>query len=461
MNRSLCGIATTTSFFALTLLTIFSTSIEAQEWNRFRGPNGTGISTDDVAPPESWSPEENVKWKTELPGVGVSCPVIVGDKIFLTCYSGYGESREEVGEQENLKRQVVCVNRDDGSIVWSKTIDPYLPEDQFRGAGVPEHGFASHTPVSDGENLYVFLGKTGVLAFDLEGNQLWQTSVGTQSDSKRWGSSSSPIVHDDVVVVTAVPESRTIYGLNRKTGEVIWEQDADGLKDTWGTPVLVKVDEKRTDVVIGVNSRILGINPSDGSIRWYVDNVPADSFYSSVVAHDGVVYASVGSRRGGGSIAVKAGGEGNVTDTHTVWTGTTRNSYGTPVIHNGRMYLVSRNIMTTIDIESGEEGDRKRVGNAGGGGARSGGNQSGSRQRSRGRRGPGGGDYASPVIANGKLYFVKRNGETWVFDADSLEEVSVNKVTEDTEEFSATPAISNGQIFLRSNKHLYCVEAGE
>ena len=88
-----------------------------------------------------------------MPGAGVSCPIIIGDKIFLTCYTGYGESRDNIGDQEDLKRQVVCVNREDGSIAWSKTVDAVLPEDKYSGMGVPEHGYASHTPVSDGENF--------------------------------------------------------------------------------------------------------------------------------------------------------------------------------------------------------------------------------------------------------------------------------------------------------------------
>ena len=116
-------------FLFVTLFTALN--VDAQQWDRFRGPNGSGVSNGEIAPPETWSPTENVKWKAELPGAGVSCPIIIGDKIFLTCYTGYGESRDNIGDQEDLKRQVVCVNREDGSIAWSKTVDAVLPEDKY------------------------------------------------------------------------------------------------------------------------------------------------------------------------------------------------------------------------------------------------------------------------------------------------------------------------------------------
>ncbi len=444
---------TTAPILAVAWMVIATGLLQGQDWNRFRGPNGSGISADAMRPPVTWSPQSNVKWKAALPGAGASCPIVVGDHIFLSCYSGYGESRDNLGNMQNLKRHVVCVNRADGSIAWSKTIDAVLPEDEFSGMGVPEHGYASHTPVSDGENVYFFLGKSGVYAFDFEGNQLWHKSVGTDSDERKWGSAASPILHEDVLVVPAIAESRKIYGLNKQTGEEVWTQDNNGgINSTWCTPAIVKVDDQRTDIVMGIPNQIIGLDPQTGSIRWFCNDVPSDSFYSSIVEHDGIIYAAVGNRTGGGSLAVKAGGEGDVTGSHVVWNGSTRNSYGTPVIHGDNLFLVARNIMTTIRIADGSEGEKIRVG----GGAASG------EARGQGRRrgGPGGGDYASPIVAGGKLYFVKRNGDTHVFDAATMQELTINKVTEDAEDFAATPAVSDGQIFLRSNKHLYCVDAG-
>ena len=242
------------------------TSLQA-DWLRFRGPNGSGISADSEPTPTQWSPDENLKWKVKLPGPGVSSPIIVGDRVYVTCYSGYGLDRQEPGDINNLKRHLVCVDRQSGEIVWDQSVKAAQPEDPFEGIGVTAHGYASHTPVSDGENIYVFFGKSGVIAFDREGNQLWQTNVGMDSDPKRWGSSSSPIVHDDLLIITASAESRALVGLNKKTGEEVWRQETEGLTDVWGTPLLVDV-EGRTDLVIGVPYEFWGLNPKSGKLQF-------------------------------------------------------------------------------------------------------------------------------------------------------------------------------------------------
>ena len=135
----------------------------AGDWLRFRGPNGAGISTDEKAPPTEWSETKNLKWKFELPGPGLSCPIVVGNKIIVTCWSGYGTTEARDAKPENLKRHLVCVDRVTGKNLWSTAIDPELPEDNYRGM-FTENGYASHTPVSDGQNIFAFFGKTGVVA---------------------------------------------------------------------------------------------------------------------------------------------------------------------------------------------------------------------------------------------------------------------------------------------------------
>lgn len=162
------------------------------DWNRFRGPNGSGIAEDSESTPTTWSPTENIKWKIPLPGeVGVSCPIVVGDKVFVTSYSGYGIGRSGGGTPKDVKRHLSCIDRESGKTLWEKVVPSPVAEDEYSGAGVPQHGYASHTPVSDGKNVYVFSSVSGALAFDMAGNQLWQASVGTLSDDRRWGSSSS------------------------------------------------------------------------------------------------------------------------------------------------------------------------------------------------------------------------------------------------------------------------------
>jgi hypothetical protein len=159
------------------------------DWLRFRGPNGSGVAVS-AQPPTSWSDTENVLWKTPLPGPGTSSPIVVGQRVFVTCYSGYGDGSPGEGLSK-LQRHLVCVNRADGRILWSSAIPAAQPEDYF-GGFLTEHGYASHTPTSDGERVYVFFGKSGAAAFDLMGRKLWQTSLGTDSNEKRWGLRQQP-----------------------------------------------------------------------------------------------------------------------------------------------------------------------------------------------------------------------------------------------------------------------------
>ena len=460
---------------------------QAGDWARFRGPNGTGVSADSDPLPTTFSETENLKWKVALPGAGVSCPIVVGDKVFVTCYSGYGMERQNPGDMKDLKRHLVCINRATGKTLWEKTVDAVLPEDEFGGPGVPEHGYASHTPVSDGKNVYVFYGKTGVLAYTVDGEELWKASVGTGSDNMAWGSSSSPIVHDDLLVVAAGAEARAVVGLDKNTGKELWRAASDNLGNVWGTPAVSKVDDSRTDIVIGAPYEIWGINPATGKLRWFCNALESDQFNSSVVVTDSTIYASEGGRSGGGSIAVKTGGKGDVTASNVAWTGSDSSRFSSPLLYDGRLYLLSSGMAKCISAADGKEIFQARLqagaagegpgsgapggrgpgagGPAGGGGGPGGFGGGGQPPGGGGRGGRGGGggfniDYSSPVLGDGKIYYVTRGGDIHVIKAgDTFEKLATNRLTSESEEFSATPAISDGQIFFRSSKHLYCVSA--
>ena len=176
----------------------------------FRGPNGTGISSDTNIPTK-WSESENLRWKVELPGAGSSSPILTDDFVFVSSYSGYGEpGAGRGGDAKSLQRHFSCIAGQTGDVVWSKSIDNEVSEDPYSGNGLPEHGYATNTPVTDGKHVYVFFGKTGVIAYDLEGDEQWRKSVGTASGNRRWGSAASLILVDDKLIVNAAEESETI-----------------------------------------------------------------------------------------------------------------------------------------------------------------------------------------------------------------------------------------------------------
>ncbi|MHC5111660.1 MAG: outer membrane protein assembly factor BamB family protein [Planctomycetota bacterium] len=407
------------------------------DWMRFRGPNGSGIELDSAKTPVKWNDKANLKWKIELPGMGVSSPIVVGDRAYVTCYSGYGMNREAPGDQKNLKRHLVSVDIKSGKILWDRTVDAVLPEDPYEGIGVPGHGYASNSPVSDGENIYVFFGKTGALGFSKDGQQLWQTNVGKESDPRRWGTACSPIVYKNLLIVPAAAESEAMVALDTKSGKEVWRQEAAGLANTWSTPLLVPVDEKRTDLVMTTIQEVWGLNPETGKLRWFCEGAKARSFSSSPVSSGDVVYAIEG--QSGVAMAVRAGGKGDVTKSHVVWTGRDKGRFCSPIVHDGHLYSFANGVISVMNAKTGERVNRKRLEGAGGGGM-------------------GGGDYASPILADGKFYMVRRSGETHVLSANpELESLAVNKVTNAKEDFSGTPAVHNGGIIIRSDKHLYCV----
>ena len=426
-------------YSVLALLTTCSLTGFAGDWQRFRGPAGSGIAIDADSLPTSWSPEANLAWKTPLPGPGASSPIIVGRKVFITCYSGYGLSKENPGEIEDLVRHLVCFDLVTGKTLWQKDVKAALPEDPYSGIGVTAHGYASHTPVADGETVYAFFGKSGVHAFDMVGNKLWSAEVGKESDPTRWGSSSSPIIYKNTVIVTASAESQAIIGFDKKTGEELWRQEAKGLDGMWGTPTLVDIDENRTDLVMCVAKEIWGLDPNSGKLRWYANATDAKHAYSSVILDGSRVYAFTG--RGGGSIAIDAGGSGDVSESNTIWEGSTTASFASPVQHKSKLYSVSRGVVSVVDAKTGKRVQQLRL---------KGSQQTGGRMGSL--------DYPSPVVVGDRMYYLNGSGQMFVLTIDGeLKQIAVNKVTSDKEDFRGTPAVSNGRMIFRSGKYAYCI----
>ncbi|MEO1525909.1 MAG: PQQ-binding-like beta-propeller repeat protein [Planctomycetota bacterium] len=418
---------------------LVSLSVSADDWPRFRGMAGSAVATDSDELPTTWSPDANLAWKTALPGPGASSPIIVGEKVFVTCYSGYGLSQEQPGDIENLVRHLVCVDLKTGELLWQHDVKAALPEDPYTGIGVTAHGYASHTPVCDGKNVYAFFGKSGVHAFTMDGESLWQAKVGMESDPAKWGSSSSPIVFGDTVIVTASAESQAIIGIDATTGKERWRQEAKGLDGMWGTPTLVKVDESRTDLVMCVARELWGLDPTTGKLRWHADATGAQQAYSSVVVDGKRVYAVTG--RGGGSIALDVGGSGDISESNTAWTGTENASFASPVLHESKLYVFSRGILTVVDATTGDRIRQMRLRGA---------KQTGGRFGSL--------DYPSPVVVGDRLFALNGSGQMFVFQlGDKIEQLALNEVTTDKEIFWGSPAVSDGQMVLRSAKFLYCI----
>ncbi len=397
--------------------------------------------------PVTWSATENLKWKRDLPGPGSSSPIVVGDKVFITCWSGYGDAGG--GGMEQLKRHLICLNKADGQIVWDKAVPAVLPEDEYGGM-LAEHGYASSTPVSDGTNVYVFFGRSGALAFDMNGKQLWQVSLGTGGNNKHWGSAASPILHKDTVIVTAFDEGGAMVALDKKSGSTVWRSPAEGLNTVFTTPLI-----SGDDLLLPVAGELWGLNPDTGKLKWYATHKMTGNVSPCVSVAEGTVFLT-GGYPTQGMAAIKPGGKGDVTSTNTVWSTSSASYIPSPIYYQGHLYVINDGgFALCIDAKDGKEVFRERAMEGGGGGA-----------GGPGRGGPGGGRrgggkpfYASPVLVDGKLYCPSRRNGVFVIAAKpQYQKLAVNTIAGDDSQWNASPAVDGNALYLRSDRALYRIE---
>ncbi len=455
---------------ALVSLSAFVGSLAAADWPGFRGSRG-GVADDKDLPVE-WT-ADNFLWKVKLPGPGSSSPITTGDKVIVTCYTGYGLTFSKgfggfggggfgkggfgkggfkkggfgrggfgmpgggPGEQKaqaKLRLVVLCLDRNTGQVVWQKEVEPRLPETPHTGM-MREHGYATSTPVTDGERVYVFFGKSGVVAFDLSGKELWRVSVGTNTNRMGMGTGSSPALYKDVLIVNASIESNSLVGLDKRTGKELWR--AKGLGTSWATPLLVETKDGKHEVVMSLSGRVVGYDPQTGKELWHCEGIGRAGGMgytsSTPVARDGVVYVTGG---GGGptptaTLAVRAGGRGEVNQTHVLWRKRVGTGIASPVLCGDHLCWVSGTAMA-LSLKDGATARKERLYD--------------SRQ-----------EYVSAVAAGDKVFALTRFDGLFVLGGAKLEKLAHNEFQGDDSIFNASPAVSDGRLYIRSNAYLYCI----
>lgn len=450
----------------------------ASDWTGFRGPKGSGASEDKGLPAEL--SKDNILWKVKVPGPGTSTPITYGDKIFVTSYTGYGTEiskgfkgmggkggkggkgggkggkgggfggfggPDTGGDQKKLRLVLLCLDRKDGKTLWTNEIEPKLPEAKFSGF-LREHGYATSTPVTDGNTIYVFFGKSGVFAFDMDGKQLWQADVGSKTHF--WGSGASPVIFKDIVIVNASIESGSLVGLDKKTGKELWR--VKGIGASWSSPVLVETKDGKHEVVVSIPKKIAAYDPKTGKDLWHCQGIGGSgdeeeqggfgggfgmggpTASSTPVARDGIVYAMGGGGRRGGStsVAIKAGGNGNVDKTHVLWRKSVGAGNCSPVLSGDHFCWVA-GIANALSVADGSTAYQNRLYDA--------------RQ-----------EYVSAVAADNKIYSLTRFEGLFVLDGGSkFKKLGHLTFEGDDSVFNASPAVSDGRIYVRSNKYLYCL----
>lgn len=402
---------------------LVAASAIAGDWPAFRGPDGNGVARDDKAPLH-WGPGKNVRWKVPLPGPGNSSPIVSRGRVFVTC-------AEDAGKKRNL----YCFDRRTGALLWMRTVAFPAIEPTHK-----TNPYCASTPVADGSRVVVWHGSAGVFCYDFDGKELWKKDLGAMRHE--WGYASSPILHDGKVVLNFGPGARTfLAALDLKTGQLLWQHDEPGGLDatdkrmvgSWTTPIVASVNG-RDQILCSMPTRVIACDPATGSLLWSCGGLTDDKVdlvYASPLVSGDIGVAFTGWVNGP-TIGFKLGGSGDVTATNRLWLQKQTQRIGSGVVVDGHVYIVNAGPGTAQCIE-GKTGKTLWA-----------------------ERLEGGECWGSVVLAGGRLYVTSRRGITSVFRPDpaKLEVLASNDLGEPSH---ATPAISDGQIFLRTDAHLYCI----
>jgi outer membrane protein assembly factor BamB len=405
-----------------TLLVLFGIA-KADNWPQWRGPSLNGVSNEKNLPVK-WTVEENVAWKVPMPGYSGSTPIIWRDRIFLN-----------VADGDNLF--LWCLNKTNGEVIWKKPL----------GAGnvkMRKQNMSSPSPVTDGRSVYVMTG-TGILkGFDFTGKELWTRDIQKEYGQfgLQWGYASSPLLHEDSLYVQVLHGMKTddasyVMRIDKKSGKTLWKVDrpTSAIRespDSYTTPALLRYG-KTTEIVITGGDCVTGHDPATGKELWRAnglnpDNNPNYRIVASPIIFDDIIYAPTRNRP---LLALKAGGRGDVTSSHVLWSTVNGPDVPTPVTDGKYFYVVNdRGIVFCLDAKTGAEIYVQQ------------------------RIKPG--TYSSsPVLADGKIYITNEDGLTTVVAAGPKFEVLAENPLNDYA--LSSPAISDGQIFIRTAAHLYAI----
>ena len=443
----------TSRFIMVFLLFSFGFLYAQENWPQWRGPNQNGISeAKDL--PTSWSLTKNIAWKTELPSWSAATPIIWGDKIFVTSPSKGTPKKQELQQSQqnqNLRRRpsrdpggeelfLICVSKTDGKILWQQLLDT---GNQIHR----EQNDVSPSAVTDGKNVWIVTGTGMVTSFDMNGKKIWQKNL--QKDYGKfglnWGFASSPLLFNRSLVIEVLHGYRTddpsyVISYEARTGNLQWRQerptDAERESpDAYTTPVAVN-HNNRTDIIISGGDYVTGHDPKTGKEIWRAAGLnPLKRANYRIVGTpifaDGIIYAPTRKKP---LLALKAGGTGNITESHLIWKWEGGGAPDVPSqLCDGKyFYMVDdKGLVSCLDAKKGTL-------------------IWGPESTAEGIVRP------SPVLADGKIYILNRNGVTTVIKAGpKFEIISLNEL--DGSWTLASPAISGKQIFIRTGTHLYCI----
>ena len=426
-------------------LTVATASVLGQavdplgQWGQWRGPLATGAAPR-ATPPVEWSETKNIRWKTKLPGLGHSSPVVWGGLVFVTTAERVGPRKPFTGSvpegahnnmdpESDYQFAVIAIDRQTGVVTWRRTVATRQPHESTHESAT----WASNSPVTDGEHVIAFFGSNGLYCLDTTGRLVWERDFGDMRVKHGHGEGASPALHGETVVVNWDHEGASfIVAVAKRTGEERWRQPRDEIT-SWATPIVVEQGGQEQVVVSGTK-RVRGYDLETGKVIWEAGGLPGN-IVASPVATNGMVFAA-GSYEKQTLLAIRlAGAKGELSGSkQIVWRKDRSTPYvPSPLLHGDWLYYLRhyQGVLSRVNATSGDEPSGPF------------------------RLGPLFNIYASPVAAAGRIYVTDRNGKTLVLSSDA--EPGALALNELDDRFSASAALAGDAMFLRGEKFLYCI----
>jgi outer membrane protein assembly factor BamB len=434
---------------AVLVLAITATEVSGQSnnWPQFRGPTMNAAVADNADLPERWSETENIEWTAEIPGIGWSSPVVWGHRVFLTTVTADGDFEQPKpglyaprGRPEPPPVQqdwrVYCLDLETGDVLWQQSVQSGAPD-------FPRHmknSYASETPTTDGERVYVRFGDLGLFTFDMDGNEIWSVSIPFKRTRDDWGSASSPVLHEDkLILLYDNEEDSWLAALDKRTGEEIWRTARDEVS-SWASPYIWE-HEQRTEIVTSGMNRIRAYD-LDGNLLWQMDGKMSWAAIATPFSSHGLVYVNSGYFRDEHKpvYAIRPGASGDISlrdgetaNDYIAWYQPRAGNYNTSPIIYGDIYysLLDRGFFESYDARTGEPVyGRKRIS-------------------------AGASFTTSPWAYNGKIFALSEQGDTYVIRAGrEFEILGVNTLDEMA---MASPAIVGDRLLIRTRSKVYSV----
>jgi len=405
------------------------------EWPWWRGPLGNGVSPDGD-PPLRWSEKQNVRFKVAIDGDGLATPIVWGDRIYVlsarSLDAGEGARPATDASGVPLPRQrflVTAYDRHDGSVAWQRVAVERVPHESHH----LESGWATASPVTDGERLYAHFGSAGTYAYTLEGELVWKVDLGDMTTRLGYGEGSSPALWGDTLVVNWDHEGDSfVVALDKRTGEPLWRKERPGELTSWSTP-LVREHEGRVHVIVAGGGRTRAYDIRSGEVLWSLSGLGMNAIPTPIY-DAGILYLASGKRDSPRMLAVDLrGAKGDLDGSSAVlWTRDRDTPYvSTPLLYRGQLYFFRHvsSFLTSVDAATGATHFTERAGL--------------------------GNVFASPVAAAGRIYLLGRQGKTLVLAPGPRLQILAENQLDDV--FDASPVIVGGELYLRGRRFLYAV----